>query len=87
MADELIANTDTFSLLLAAPGLAKLPVLVLTADDGSSVAADKLIAAIHAQGGAKVQLHHEATDHSWSDRRITLEGLIIDWLQTLPAPR
>jgi hypothetical protein len=28
---------------------------------------------------------HEATDHSWSDRRIALESAVLRWLQQLPA--
>jgi uncharacterized protein len=26
------------------------------------------------------------TDHSWSDHRIALESLVINWLETLPGP-
>ena len=39
------------------------------------------------QAGGKVETAHEATDHSWSDRRIRLAGLIIDWLEALPGAR
>jgi hypothetical protein len=27
-----------------------------------------------------------ATDHGWSDRRIELEAIVIDWLMRLPTP-
>jgi pimeloyl-ACP methyl ester carboxylesterase len=68
MADELIASSNAFSLAASAPGLAKIPLLVLTADDRL----------------ARIQTQHFTTDHSWSDSRIALQNSIIDWLQTLP---
>lgn len=86
MADELIANTNAFSMTRAAPGLAKLPVLVLTSDDGLAASADALVAAIRTQsGGARVQTLHFTTDHSWSDSRLALQSSILDWLQALPT--
>jgi hypothetical protein len=84
MADELIASSNAFSLAASAPGLAKIPLLVLTADDGLARSADALVAAVRAQGGTRIQTQHFTTDHSWSDSRIALQNSIIDWLQTLP---
>lgn len=83
MADELIAQSDAFALTRTAPGLAKIPVLVLTADDGLAPSAGALVAAIRAHGGTRVQTQHFATDHSWNDSRLALERTIISWLQTL----
>ena len=34
-------------------------------------------------GGSRVTTRHEATDHSWSGKRIALEALVITWLQGL----
>ena len=65
-----------------AKGLARAPLLVLTSDDGLAPSAEKLAAAVKAAGG-NVSIHHEATDHSWSGKRIALEALVIDWLGTL----
>ena len=84
MADELAGAVATMTLKETAPGLAKVPVLVLSSDDGLAPGTDALAAAIRAEGG-KVQMAHEATDHSWSDRRLTLAGLVIDWLKALPG--
>ncbi|HEV7689549.1 MAG TPA: alpha/beta hydrolase [Hyphomonadaceae bacterium] len=86
MADELKAGAASFALKTTGPGLAKIPILILSADDGLAPGTDALAADIRAAGG-KVTMAHEATDHSWSDKRIRLSSLIIDWLQTLPAPR
>lgn len=84
MADELAAEISKLPLKDTAAGLSKLPVLVLSSDDGLAPGTDALAAAIEAAGG-QVQKAHEATDHSWSDKRIRLAGLIIDWLNGLPG--
>jgi pimeloyl-ACP methyl ester carboxylesterase len=65
-----------------APGLARRPLLVLSADDGLAADTDKLVAAARARGG-KVTAVHAATDHAWNDKRIFLETQVIDWLATL----
>lgn len=83
MADELIANSKAFSLAGSVPGLAKIPLLVLTADDGLARSTDALVTAIRAQGGTHIQTKHFTTDHSWSDSRLALQNSIIDWLQAL----
>lgn len=82
MAQEMATLGDA-SFAKAAPGLAKTPLLVLTSDDGLAPNAEKLVKAIQANGGRQVSLHHEATDHGWSGRRIALEALVISWLQGL----
>ena len=82
MADELIAGAAANNFLNAAAGLARLPLLVLTSDDGNTPGADALVAAVRAAGGA-VTTAHEATDHSWSDARIALQTRVIGWLQGL----
>ena len=84
MADELAGAVATMTLKETAPGLAKVPLLILSSDDGLAPGTDALAAAIRAEGG-KVQMAHETTDHSWSDRRLTLAGLVIDWLKALPG--
>jgi len=82
MADELIAGAATNDFSTAAAGLAKHPLLVLTSDDGLAPAADALAAAVRASGG-NVTTAHVATDHSWSDARLTLQARVIDWLRGL----
>lgn len=83
MADELIAQSDAFALIQSAPGLAKIPLLVLSADDGLAESANSLVAAVREQGGKRVQTQHFNTDHSWSDARLGLATSIVDWLQGL----
>ena len=68
----------------AAAGLAKLPLLALTSDDGLQSHTDALVAAIKAEHGTHITEVHAHTDHSWSDHRIALETSVIQWLATLP---
>lgn len=83
MADELIAKRDAFALAGAARGLARVPLLVLSSDDGLAPGTDRLAAAVQAAGSKKVDRRHIATDHGWSDRRIALQTLVIDWIAAL----
>jgi pimeloyl-ACP methyl ester carboxylesterase len=84
MVDEIHAHSQEFALKNAVPGLVGTPLLVLTSDDGLAGYTDALVAAIRAAGGSKVTVQHAATDHGWSDHRIALESLIINWLAGLP---
>jgi pimeloyl-ACP methyl ester carboxylesterase len=84
MADEIIGFSPRLSFNAeVAKGLSTKPLLVLTSDDGLAPNAERLVKAIQADGGTQVRLHHEATDHGWSGRRIALEALVISWLQGL----
>jgi hypothetical protein len=83
MADELIANAKSFDWTNAVPGLAHLPLLVLTANDGLAPQDDALADAVKKAGNSRVTVVHAATDHSWSDRRIELESIVIRWLEQL----
>lgn len=84
MADELTAGAKAFALRTTADGLAKLPVLVVSSDDGLAKGTDALAAAIRALGG-KVETQHFATDHSYSDSRLALQAAVITWLEALPG--
>jgi pimeloyl-ACP methyl ester carboxylesterase len=83
MADEMTANAKAFSIGNAAPGLAKLPLLVITSDDGLAPVAAAIVKAIESQGGKSVKTAHFATDHSYSDHRIALESEVLQWLAGL----
>jgi pimeloyl-ACP methyl ester carboxylesterase len=84
MADEIIGFSPRLSFNAeVARGLSTQPLLVLTSDDGLAAGAEKLVKAIRADGGKQATLHHEATDHGWSGKRVALEALVISWLQGL----
>ena len=58
-------------------------MLVLTSDDGLAAGAEALVADLRKRGDRRVTLHHEATDHGWSGKRVALAALVISWLQEL----
>jgi hypothetical protein len=85
MANDAAALSKAYRFDRAVAGLHDMPLLVLTANDGLAPHTDKLIQAISAGGGGpKITRLHVATDHSWSDHRIELESVIINWLNAQP---
>jgi pimeloyl-ACP methyl ester carboxylesterase len=83
MAADAAASATPHPFALAVGGLAATPYLALTSNDGLAPDTDALVAAIRARGGTRVEAAHEATDHSWSDKRIALEARVITWLEAL----
>lgn len=83
MADELIANGAHWTFSTAYDGLAHVPLLVITSNDGLAPVNDSLVAAVRARGNHDVTTAHFATDHSYSDQRIALESAVIRWLQAM----
>ncbi|MBS1805980.1 MAG: alpha/beta hydrolase [Acidobacteria bacterium] len=83
MAEEVSRNAKKWEFENAVDGLKEMPLLVLSANDGLAPQTDALVAAIRAKGGHDVKAVHQATDHGWSDRRIFLEGAVIEWIGQL----
>lgn len=83
MADELLAHPTDWAFPAAYSGLASVPLLVITSNDGLAGRNDALVAAVRARGNSHVTTAHFATDHSYSDQRIALESAVIRWLQTM----
>ncbi len=83
MADELIAQGAAWSFAPLAGKLTDTKLLVLTSDDGNGPNDMALVTAIQKLGGHQVGQAHAATDHSWSDHRIALEALVVNWLTAL----
>jgi uncharacterized protein len=84
MVDDLLGGAAKWRFEDAAPGLARLPLLVLTSNDGLAPRADTLVKALRAKGNASITTVHQPTDHSWSDKRIALQSSVVRWLQRLP---
>jgi hypothetical protein len=84
MADELMAHGMEWSFIALAPKLTHRRLLVLYSDDFVKARSVALIAAVKAAGGTTISEAYVPTDHSWSDHRIALESLVINWLQRLP---
>jgi uncharacterized protein len=83
MADEVTVNSDAWRIQRVTDGLVRLPLLVLTSDDGLAPVGDGLVKAVREKGNTRVTARHEATDHWWSDKRLTLQGAVVAWLQQL----
>jgi len=81
---EVAANPTLFTLNTYAAGAAGKPVLVVSSDDGLKPVDDSFAAAIRTAGGSPREVHL-ATDHSYSDMRIGLATIVVDWLATLPG--
>ena len=84
-ADDLTAGASRRRLANAARGLTRIPMLVLSSDDGLAPHSDSLVAAVRRLGSRRVTTLHAATDHSWSDRRIMLVSAVLRWLERLPS--
>ncbi|MEO7205371.1 MAG: alpha/beta fold hydrolase [Steroidobacteraceae bacterium] len=83
MVDELTEHAKEFVVTGTAAGLAQIPVLAITANDHLAAETDALVAMVKAKGGTRVATAHLDTDHSYSDRRIALESIVITWLSGL----
>ena len=80
MAEDLIGGASRWRFETAAPGLAHMPMLVLTSDDGLATMTDPLVQRVRALGNTRVTTMHQPTDHSWSDKRIALQAAVLTWL-------
>ena len=58
-------------------------LLIVTADDQNRTEMDALAAALRKDGAAALQYVAVETDHSFSDRRITLQTIVLGWLESL----
>ena len=87
MADELAAHAEAWGFGPLGAKLANRRLLVLYSHDFVQSDSEALITSIKAAGGASLQSYYADTDHSWSGRRIELESVVINWLQSLPGAR
>jgi pimeloyl-ACP methyl ester carboxylesterase len=83
IADDAIATVRARTFSSAVPGLTKLPLLVLSANDGLAPMTDVLVQAVQKAGSTHVTAIHADTDHGWNDHRIFLETTVLNWLATL----
>jgi acetyl esterase/lipase len=65
------------------PALISRPVLVITADDGLGPVDETFATALKKSGDAHVTEAHFPTDHSYSDHRLALTTVVLNWLATL----
>lgn len=84
--DELAANAEAYHLPPLAPKLVGRKLLVLTTNDGLQGDSGGLVNAVRARGGA-VETVYEPTDHVWSDKRVRLQAIVLNWLAQFESPR
>ena len=84
MTDEVVNHGKEWSFSVLAPQLVHRRLMVLYSNDFVKADSTSLIEAVKAAGGTSVASEYAATDHGWSDHRIALESLVINWLQRLP---
>ena len=59
------------------------PVLVVEADDQNRAEMEALAAALRKEGSRTLTERSVPTDHSFSDHRIMLQAIVVDWLQRI----
>jgi pimeloyl-ACP methyl ester carboxylesterase len=84
VAEEVIAKRSQWNLVAAAPRLAKLPILSVSAKYALAQANQPVTAAIRQAGNQHVTAIEMDTDHSFSDHRVALSEAVVSWLQSLP---
>ena len=62
-------------------------LLIVTADDQNRTDMDALAAALRKNGSTALQHAAVETDHTFSGRRIALQTIVLEWLESLPATR
>ena len=80
MAEELIEGASRWTFASAAPSLVRMPMLVLTSNDGGAAVSDSLVRRVRSLGNSLVTTVHAPTDHSWSDKRVALQTAVLTWL-------
>jgi pimeloyl-ACP methyl ester carboxylesterase len=84
MADDIIANGSGWMIGGSnTEGFARMPLLILTANDDLASSIEPLIRQMKALGNKRVTVIHRETDHSWNDSRIALESYVVNWLAKL----
>jgi len=87
LTDEALHDGASWDLSKSTDGLARRPLLVITANDGLGPPADALADAVAAKPGARVAKVHFETNHGYNDKRIALAGALVSWLQGLKDQR
>lgn len=83
LARELLANAPAWDIPSLAPRLTTRPILIISSDDGNTASAEALATNLQQAGATQVTTVHMATDHSYSDHRLTLQKALLDKLATL----
>jgi pimeloyl-ACP methyl ester carboxylesterase len=81
LAREVRAHAQSWSFARVAPRLTRVPMLMITAEDGFRAENDAFARSIVASGGSAPRRVHMQTDHPYSDHRIALQEAVVNWLE------
>jgi pimeloyl-ACP methyl ester carboxylesterase len=87
VAAEVIASRSQWDLVAAAPRLANLPILSVSAKFGLGQENARTTAAVRQAGNHRITAIEMDTDHSFSDHRVALASAVVGWLNALPLSR
>jgi len=88
LAEDAFAHAEEWDFQGYADELAPRPLLLISSDDGLEPESRVLAKAVRKAGGEAVEEVKMETDHSYSDHRIALQGVLVTWLERLAsAPR
>jgi pimeloyl-ACP methyl ester carboxylesterase len=82
--DEAQRHAQDWDYVHWADALHSRPVLLVEADDQNHADMEALAAALRQKGSHALEQTAVATDHSFSDHRIALQAIVIEWLEKLP---
>jgi len=83
---EVKDNSSKWNYLDYAALLKTRPVLILESKDRNTADNQAMAEALRRAGDLRVTEKYLDTDHSYYDHRIALQVVVLDWLQSLPAP-
>jgi len=82
---EAARHSKDWDYLQWAEALRACPVLLIEADDQNHDDMEALATALRQKGSVALDQKSVATDHTFSDHRIALQAIVIDWLEKLEA--
>ena len=80
IAEQIADHGERWRLADTASGLAKSPLLIVTAAQDMAPTKALALESALTSGGAKFQAVEIASNHTFDDRRIELETVVVDWL-------
>jgi hypothetical protein len=86
LAKEAGLMAGEWSLKDYATRLANRPLLLTTSDDGFAAGSDALADAVEGCADNRLTRRHFATDHSYSDCRVSLQVEVLRWLANIDPP-
>jgi pimeloyl-ACP methyl ester carboxylesterase len=78
---ELRTHARAWDLVELSPRWKGRPVLIVSSDDAFAAEAEAVVAAARAADALHLQAIHLAADHAYSDQRVALAHILINWLE------